>query len=46
MKFYNIITNSKQFEIDEIIMNMSNTEVEVIDRLYKLISMVEYTNDL
>jgi len=46
MKFYNIITNSKQFEIDEIIMNMSNTEVEVIDKLYKLISMVEYTNDL
>lgn len=46
MKFYNIITNSKQFEIDEIIMNMSNTEVEVIEKLYKLISMVEYTNDL
>jgi hypothetical protein len=46
MKFYNIVTSSKQFEINEIIMNMSNTEVDCIQSLYNSISIVEYTNEL
>ena len=45
MKFYNVTTTNKQFEIDEIIMNMSDSEVESIQKLYDSISMVEYTND-
>lgn len=45
MKFYNVTTTNKQFEIDEIIMNMSDSEVDSIQRLYDSISMVEYTND-
>lgn len=46
MKFFNVITKSKQFEIDEIVMNMSSAEVGIIERLYKSTLMVEYTNDL
>lgn len=46
MKFFNVITKSKQFEIDEIVMNMSSAEVGIIESLYKSTLMVEYTNDL
>jgi len=45
MKFYNVITTNKQFEIDEIIMNMSNAEVDAIQNLYDSMSMTEYTNE-
>lgn len=44
MRFYNLITEHTQEEIDIIIMNMSNTELEIVQSLYSDFSAVEYTN--
>jgi hypothetical protein len=45
MKIYNVKTKNKQDEIDDIIMKMSQTEVDYITNLYSKISMVEYTDE-
>jgi hypothetical protein len=45
MRFYQIISNRNQSEIDEIIISMSYTEVEHMLSVYEKISMVEYTDE-
>ncbi len=46
MKIYNVKTRNTQDEIDDIIMNMSQTEVDYITSLYSKILMVEYTDEV
>lgn len=44
MKFYKVTTKHTQFEINEIILNMTTAEVEYIKELYDSLSIVEYTD--
>ncbi len=46
MKIYNVKTRNTQDEIDDIIMNMSQTEVDYITSLYSKILMFEYTDEV
>ncbi len=46
MKFYNLITEHNQAEIDRLISKMSNTELEIVNSIYREFSAVEYTNEL
>jgi len=46
MKIYNIKTKNTQYEIDKIIMKMSQSELDYITNLYSKISMVEYTDEI
>jgi hypothetical protein len=45
MKFFKVITPHSQTEIDEIIMSMSQSEVEYILKLYAQVSVVEFTDE-
>lgn len=44
MKFINVVTRSSQFEIDEILLNMSDTDILEIEKIYSSFDFVEYTN--
>lgn len=45
MKFYNVISQQKQKDINKIIDSMSNAEIQEIDRVLKTFDFVEYTNE-
>jgi len=45
MKFYKVITQHTQCELDKLLKRMSSTEVEYIQSLYSRISIVEYTDE-
>ena len=44
MRFYNLITESTQDDLDRILMKMSMPEIEYIEKLYKNFKSVEYTD--
>jgi hypothetical protein len=44
MKFYKFETNHSQLEIDRIVINMTSIESEQIDKLFRRINCVEYTD--
>lgn len=46
MRFYRVTTPHSQDEIDNIIMSMSQAEVDYVISLYGKISMVEYTDEM
>jgi hypothetical protein len=45
MKFVNVKTKSTQIEIDEILFNMSTSDVKKVESLYSNFDFVEYTDD-
>lgn len=45
MKFINVKTKSTQIEIDEILFNMSTTDVKRVESLYSNFDFVEYTDE-
>jgi hypothetical protein len=45
MKFINVKTKSTQIEIDEILFNMSMSDVKKVETLYSNFDFVEYTDD-
>jgi hypothetical protein len=45
MKFINVKTKSTQCEIDEILFNMSMSDVKKVENLYSSFDFVEYTDD-
>lgn len=45
MRFINIKTNKKQYDIDMIILNMSISDFDDLRYIYSLFDYVEYTND-
>ena len=46
MKFYKVVTQHTQYELDKLLKKMSSTEVEYIQSLYSKISIVEYTDEM
>ena len=45
MKFVNVKTKSTQSEINEILFNMSMSDVKKVENLYSSFDFVEYTDD-
>ena len=45
MKFINVKTKSTQCEIDEILFNMSVSDIKKVENLYSSFDFVEYTDD-
>lgn len=45
MRFYKITTNYNQDKINEVIMNMTSSEVDYVIKIYGQLSMVEYTDE-
>lgn len=45
MRFYKVITQHTQYELDRLLKKMRSAEVEYIENLYSKISIVEYTDE-